>query len=117
MHEEFPEPGFNRLCDKAACRNQVHPEFEHLLEQTREQKHIHALLMKLGLKHIWKAVLQREDFHNVVKVFDGGRISYDFVVAPDVKAAIITRLRKRYGAQTYAFGNSEVGILMLKAAD
>ncbi|KUI63674.1 Shikimate kinase [Cytospora mali] len=117
LYEVIPEPDFNRLCAKVARRVEVHPEFVHLLKKVHEKQHVLALVVTSGIRRIWEGVLRHINLHNDVKVIGGGRIADGFVVTPDVKAAIVTRLREQYGVQVFAFGDSEVDIPMLKAAD
>ncbi|KAG8167024.1 hypothetical protein KVR01_002713 [Diaporthe batatas] len=117
LYEEIPEPEFERLCQVIAEEVNLHPELADLLHSGGKLRHIRAVVVTCGIKRIWEVVLQRVQSSAHVDIIGGGRISDSFVVTPEVKAAVVERLRKHYGVQVYAFGDSEVDIPMLRAAD
>lgn len=116
LYEEIPEPVFERICEVASREVVLHPELADLLKQVQSLTHVRALVVTCGIKRIWEMVLQRQSFHHV-EIIGGGRISDGLVVTPKIKAAIVERLRKHFATQVYAFGDSEVDIPMLVAAD
>lgn len=117
LYEEIPEPEFERICEVIAREVVVHPELGDLLEQVGNLTHVRAVVVTCGIKRIWEKVLQSTQSYTHVDVIGGVRVSDGFVVTPGVKAAIVERLRKHYGVQVYAFGDSEVDIPMLVAAN
>ncbi|KAH8758340.1 uracil phosphoribosyltransferase-domain-containing protein, partial [Diaporthe sp. PMI_573] len=117
LYEEIPEPEFERLCQVIASEVTLHPELADLLASVGKLRHVRAVVVTCGIKRIWEVVLQSVQSSAHVDIIGGGRISDCFVVTPGVKAAIVERLRKHYGVQVYAFGDSEVDIPMLMAAD
>lgn len=117
LYEEIPEPEFERLCHVIAEEVTLHPELADLLDSVGKLRHIRAVVVTCGIKRVWEVVLQRVQSSAHVEIIGGGRISDSFVVTRQVKAAIVERLRKHYGVQVYAFGDSEVDIPMLGAAD
>ncbi|KAI3395113.1 hypothetical protein diail_1728 [Diaporthe ilicicola] len=117
LYEEVPEPEFEQLCRLIAAEVVLHQEFVHLFEQVGHLPHVRAVVITCGIKRIWENVLRTGPASTHVDVIGGGRISDGLVVTPGVKAAIVHRLRSHYGMQVCAFGDSEVDIPMLKAAD
>lgn len=117
LYEEIPEPEYERLCQVVAEDVTLHPELADLIESVGRLRHIRAVVVTCGIKRVWEVVMQRVRSSAHVEIIGGGRISDDFVVTPGVKAAIVERLRKHYGVQVYTFGDSEVDIPMLMAAD
>lgn len=117
LYEEIPEPEFERVCQVIAKEVVLHPELADLLEQVGNLTHVRAVVVTCGIKRIWEEALQSLQSFTHVEVIGGARISDGLVVTPVVKAAIVERLRKHYGVQAYAFGDSEVDIPMLMAAD
>ena len=117
LYEEIPEAEFERVCEVVAKEVVLHPELADLLEQVGYLTHVRAMVVTCGMKRIWEEVLQSLHSFTHVEVIGGARISDGLVVTPGIKAAIVERLRKHYGVQVYAFGDSEVDIPMLVAAD
>lgn len=116
VYEEIPWPEFKQNCVVAAGQVRIHPEFEQLLRRAREQQ-VRTIVVTSGVGYIWGTVMQNSFLHNNVSVIGGGRINNGFVVTPDIKAAIVNRLREHHGLRVYAFGDSAVDIPMLKSAD
>lgn len=117
LYEEIPQPEFERLCQVIAREVVLHPELANLLKQVKDLPHVRVVVVTCGIKRIWEIVLQNGQVFARVDIIGGGRISNGLVVTPEVKAAIVERLRKHYETQVYAFGDSEVDIPMLAAAD
>ncbi|KAK7748656.1 hypothetical protein SLS53_000677 [Cytospora paraplurivora] len=116
LYEEIPWPEFRQSSVLAAHQVRIHTEFERLLLRARE-KPVRAILVTSGVGYIWETVMQNSGLDANVSVIGGGRIMNGFVVTPDIKAAIVNRLREHHGLRVYAFGDSAVDIPMLKAAD
>lgn len=117
LYEEIPQPEFERLCQVIAKKVVLHPELAGLLERLEDLTHVRAVVVTCGIKRIWEMVLQNGQASTRVDIIGGGRISDGFVVTPEIKRSIVKRLRQHYGTQVYAFGDSEVDIPMLVAAD
>lgn len=117
LYEEIPEPEFERLCQVIARKVFLNPELAGLLKQVENLMHVRAVVVTCGIKRIWEILLQSDQSSTRVDIIGGGRIADGFVVTPAVKSAIVKRIREHYGTQVYAFGDSEVDIPMLVAAD
>lgn len=117
LYEEIPEPEFERLCQVIAKKVILHPQLADLLKQVENLTHVRAVVVTCGIKRIWEMVLQSGQSSTCVDIIGGGRVADGLVITPAVKAAIVERIRNHYGTQVYAFGNGEVDIPMLVAAD
>ncbi|KAL1876452.1 hypothetical protein Daus18300_002696 [Diaporthe australafricana] len=117
LYEEIPEPEFERLCGVVANDVVLHPELDYLLQCAEQKTFVRVLVVTGGIKRIWENVLQRCRPSANVAVIGGGRVSDGLVVTPGIKASIVRRLRWHYWMKVYAFGDSEVDIPMLRAAD
>lgn len=117
LYEEIPEAEFERLCHVVAREVVLHPELAGLLKQAEDLTHVRAVVVTCGIKRIWEIILQSGQSSTRVDIIGGGRVADGLVVTPGVKATIVECLRKDYGSQVYAFGDSEVDIPMLVAAD
>ena len=75
------------------------------------------MIVSCDLRAIWERVLEREGLSNTVRVIGGGRISDGFVVTPEVKAALVSRLQDVHQKYVWAFGDSPLDMEILKKAD
>lgn len=115
--EAVNDQRFEGLCEEIASEVPVHPEFVHLVQIIAEQAHVGVAVITCGLRRVWEKVLERIGMSDMVKVIGGGRIANGFVVTPEVKGAMIDRLRSIHGAYVWAFGDSPLDLSMLRRAD
>ncbi|KAL9124883.1 MAG: hypothetical protein Q9217_005841 [Psora testacea] len=108
---------FDSLCRDVASAVTMHPEFVSLLQLLAEQKHVGAVVVTCGLRHVWDKVLEREGLSEKVKVIGGGRIADGFVVSAAIKGALVARLREAHHMYVWAFGDSPLDLDMLRKAD
>lgn len=52
-----------------------------------------------------------------VKIIGGSVLDDGYVVTPDIKKSVVSRLKDTYGAYVWAFGDSEMDLKMLRQAD
>ena len=109
---------FHDVCLRAASKVKLHPEFNSLLSDISNQDHVSVIVVTCGLQRIWEAVLKNHELQSKnINVIGGGRFSDGPVVTPQVKAAIVSSIRSKYGVRVVAIGDSPVDLPMLQAAD
>ncbi|TEA21998.1 hypothetical protein C8034_v006124 [Colletotrichum sidae] len=108
---------FDNMCASIAGLVNIHPEFSNLLQTATRDPNVGAVIVTSGIRRIWEMVMQKEGFGNSVRVVGGGRVCDGYVVTPDIKGAVVARLRNRHGLRVTAFGDSPLDLPMLKAAD
>ncbi|CAD6568849.1 MAG: hypothetical protein ASARMPRED_002077 [Alectoria sarmentosa] len=115
--ETTDDQRFDALCQDVASGVTMYPEIVSLLQLVAEQKHVGAVVVTCGLRHVWDKVLEREGLSEKVKVIGGGRIADGFVVSASVKAALVARLQEAHRICVWAFGDSPLDLDMLRKAD
>lgn len=95
----------------------MYPEFVSFLRLVAESEHVGAVVVTCGPRHIWNKILEKEGLSQKVQVVGGGRVSDGFVVTPDVKGALVDRLRDVHQLYVWAFGDSPLDLAMLCKAD
>ncbi|KEZ40761.1 Uncharacterized protein SAPIO_CDS8714 [Scedosporium apiospermum] len=120
-HEVAENGAFEALCDEASLGVTMHPEFVQFLRAVGTTPHVAVVVVTCGLSGVWERVLQREDIPRSVQVIGGGRTldSGSLVVTPQIKAAIVDRLKGDGddNRRVWAFGDSPLDIPMLLEAD
>lgn len=115
--EECSDGEFEDQCAAIATEINIYPEVKALLQHLSSHAHVGAVVVTSGLRHVWKKVLERACLADRVKVIGGGRLADGFVVTPEVKGALVTRLQDVHKMYVWAFGDSPVDMEMLKKAD
>ncbi|KAK3373065.1 uracil phosphoribosyltransferase-domain-containing protein [Lasiosphaeria ovina] len=117
LYEEAADDGeFDAVCRAVVARVTVHPEMAALVRRAAGQGHVVTLVVTCGLRRVWDMVLAREGLSERVQVVGGGRLSDGFVVTPEVKAAVVTRLHNYHHMYVWTFGDSVLDLPMLNAA-
>lgn len=111
------DKAFDRLCEDLAAKISLYPDIMGLLREAAGHRHVVAVVVTCGLRHIWEKVIQRHGLYGRVQVIGGGRFSDGFVVTPGLKSEIVTRLRNAHGLSVWAFGDSPVDVPMMSKAD
>lgn len=115
--EKYNDEEFDKLCDAIATGVHIYPEIRALLQQSSNHTHVRAVVVTSGLRRVWAKVLEREGLADSVEVIGGGRIADGFVVTPEVKGALVTRLQDVHKLYVWGFGDSPLDLEMLKKAD
>ena len=115
MYEEIDAQHYESLCDNVASSVVMYPDILSLLQTVSEHSNITAVVVTSGLKRVWQKVLGLERLP--IKVIGGDRLSYSFVVTPEVKSALVKRLQDVHKQYVWAFGDSPLDLGMLKQAD
>ena len=108
---------FDGVCLDVALAVTMYPEFVSFLRLVAESEHVGAVVVTCGPRHIWNKILEKEGLSQKVQVVGGGRVSDGFVVTPDVKGALVDRLRDVHQLYVWAFGDSPLDLAMLCKAD
>lgn len=115
--EELSSATYETLCNKAAVQAEIRPEFSSLLHVVAKQKFAKAIIVTSSHRLVWEKIIEREGLSRSVQVIGGGRLSDGFVVTPEVKEFLVTRLRHHYLVTTWVFGDDLLDLGMLIAAD
>ncbi|KAI8241640.1 Uracil phosphoribosyltransferase [Colletotrichum sp. SAR 10_96] len=107
---------FEVLCDSVASRVFIYPEFLALLHAEEKKSNKGVVVISCGIRRVWEKILAREGLSGVT-IIGGGRIADGYVVTPEVKSAVVSRLQNHHNLYVYAFGDSPMDLPMLKAAD
>ncbi|KAK1846943.1 uracil phosphoribosyltransferase [Colletotrichum chrysophilum] len=116
LRYEDIEYKFEVLCDGVASRVFIYPEFLALLHAAEKKSNVGVVVVTCGIRRVWEKILAREGLCNVT-IIGGSRIADGYVVTPEVKAAVVSRLQNHHNLYVYAFGDSPMDLPMLKAAD
>ncbi|CAI0654847.1 unnamed protein product [Colletotrichum noveboracense] len=116
LRYEDMEYKFEVLCDGVASRVFIYPEFLALLHAAEKKSNMGVVVVSCGIRRVWEKILAREGLSSVT-IIGGGRIADGYVVTPEVKAAVVSRLQHHHNLYVYAFGDSPMDLPMLKAAD
>ncbi|KAK0710675.1 uracil phosphoribosyltransferase-domain-containing protein [Lasiosphaeris hirsuta] len=100
-----------------AAYQAVHPELLGLLKLAGTCKHrVTVFVVTCGLQKIWNLVMQKCGLERSVKVIGSEDSPSGLIVTAEVKAALVSRLREKYGLYVWAFGDSPLDLPMMKAA-
>ncbi|KAK6214832.1 uracil phosphoribosyltransferase [Colletotrichum tabaci] len=116
LYEET-HPHFDDLCSEVASATTMHPEFVVLIRAVEKASHAGAVVVTCGIRQVWEKILEREGLAKSVKVIGGGRLADGYVVDPQIKAAIVSRLQRPHNLFVWAFGDSPMDLPMLEMAD
>jgi uracil phosphoribosyltransferase/phosphoserine phosphatase/adenylate kinase len=114
--EQVPQDEFNAICAGVASSVTLHPEMLSFLRHVGKHRHIAAVVVTCGLRLVWEMVLANAGLSKTVQVVGGGRISDGFVMTPEVKGALIARMRDVHGLYTWAIGDSPLDLPMMHEA-
>ncbi|OAA50246.1 HAD-like domain protein [Cordyceps fumosorosea ARSEF 2679] len=118
LYEEAAnDADFETLCERLASSITVHPEFITLFQQVCSHGHVRVVVLTCGIRRVWQVVLEKAGFGDSIKVIGGGRILDEVVITPQIKAQVVSSLRKQSGLYVWAFGDSPLDLPMLEAAD
>ncbi|KAF2257655.1 uracil phosphoribosyltransferase [Lojkania enalia] len=115
--DTFNDEEFEAACKSVAKKVSVRPEILNLLKGIMDTQYVGAMVVTCGLRRVWEIVLKNIGLSERVKVIGGNRIKDYYVVTPEVKAAVVIRLRDFHQLYVCAFGDSPLDIAMLKEAD
>lgn len=114
--EHFNDQAFDTICEAVASEVTMYLDVVSLLQRIASESHVRAVVVTSSLRRVWEKVLKREGVSTTVDLIGGGRLADGFVVTPEVKGAITSHLRKTHALCVWAFGDSPLDLLMLKAA-
>ncbi|EZF11522.1 hypothetical protein H112_07335 [Trichophyton rubrum D6] len=115
--ESGDDQEFDRICSEVVAGVSMYPEFVCLLHRVAEQEHVRAVVITCGIKRVWEKVMEKERLSGIVKIIGSGRIADGPVITGHVKGELVSYLQSKYHMKVWAFGDSPLGIDMLKVAD
>jgi uracil phosphoribosyltransferase len=95
----------------------LYPEIDTLLREVAGRDHTGVVVVTCGLRRVWELVLQAARLSASVAVVGGSRIDDRYVVTPEVKAAVVAHLQRKYHTHVCAIGDSPLDVPMLEQAD
>lgn len=75
------------------------------------------MVVTCGPRRVWDLIIERAGLSDKAKIIGGDRLSDGFVVAPAVKAALVSHLQEVHGLYVWAFRDSPLDLPMLRKAD
>ncbi|KAI5300451.1 hypothetical protein KEM56_002451 [Ascosphaera pollenicola] len=107
----------DQLCLKVAKAVKLYPQMETLLRLAANSRSVSAVIVTCGLRRIWENVLERYGWKGKIAVIGMDETSNGFVVTPQVKEEIVSRLIDGYDMHVHGFGDSPTDLGMLKRAN
>ncbi|KAF2099027.1 hypothetical protein NA57DRAFT_66204 [Rhizodiscina lignyota] len=111
------DEGFEWICRDVEQYVTMHSEFALLLGLVQEQPHVGVAIVTCGLRRVWEILFAKAGLLDRVTIIGGGRIKDEFVVTPQVKAALVSHLQEVHKLKVWAFGDSPLDLEMMKKAD
>ena len=108
---------YDRRCVEVAEKIKIYAEFLHLIRSVAKDRSIGVAVLTCGVSRIWSLVLEREGLSDTVRVIGSGRLENKFIVTPQDKYEVVTRLQQKYNLYVWAFGDSPLDLPMLQKAD
>jgi uracil phosphoribosyltransferase/adenylate kinase/phosphoserine phosphatase len=108
---------FKLACSKVVARIKIRPEFKQLLSEIADSESAGVVVATCGIGSIWREVLQRDVPGKDITVIGCNESIGGYVVTPETKANLVTRLRDDHNMYVCAIGDSHVDIEMLTRAD
>jgi peroxiredoxin family protein len=71
---------FHQVCEEAASRITICPEFMSLLQLAAREKYLEVVIVTSGLRRIWEMVLKRENLSDTIAIIGGGCLADAYVV-------------------------------------
>lgn len=85
---------FEVLCHAVVSEISLYPVIECFLYLAATQEHVGVTVVTCGLRRVWQLVFKSPGIGDKVAVIGGGRISDGYVVAGEVKRAVVSHLRR-----------------------
>jgi uracil phosphoribosyltransferase/adenylate kinase/phosphoserine phosphatase len=117
LYDQVDATDFENACSKAVEKIRIRPEFKQLLSKIADSESVGVVVATCGIKSIWTRVLQRDVPNSNITVIGGNESIDGYVVTPETKANLVTRLRDDHGLHVCAIGDSHVDVEMLTRAD
>lgn len=118
LYEDWSDSDkFETICDQMTGDINLYPEIVSLLHRVASEDHVGAVIVTCGLAYVWERILQNANLADKVKVIGGCRFSEGYVVTPEVKGAVVSRLREKHGLYVWAFGDSPLDLAMMEKAN
>ena len=116
LYEQVGYTRFEKACSEVAPMIKLRPEFKQLLGLIGGSETVGVVVATCGIKSIWNQVLRCEFPGNNFTIIGGNSID-EYVVTPETKAKLVTRLRDDHKLHVCAIGDSLVDVGMLTQAD
>ncbi|KAF2433054.1 hypothetical protein EJ08DRAFT_709196 [Tothia fuscella] len=119
LYEDLPrEELFEPTCDDVARSLNIFPELKQIFDKLSENLHVGVIVITCGVCEVWEKKLQQLACSDRMKVIGAtsGLVADSFVVTPEVKAALVERLRDKHQLSVWVFGDSPLDLPMMKEA-
>lgn len=108
---------YEALCLDIALVMRMYPEFVSLLHHAAGTAHVGVVWSPVAHVVFGTWIIERAGLSDKAKIIGKDRLSDGFVVAPAVKAALVSHLQEVHGLYVWAFGGSPLDLPMLRKAD
>jgi phosphoserine phosphatase/adenylate kinase len=117
LYDGVDDADFAQVRSEVVSRIKIRPEFKQLLSMIAASESVGVVVATCGIGSIWKEVLQRDVPNSNITVIGRNEFISGYVVTPETKANLVTRLRDDHGLYVCAIGDSHVDVEMLTRAD
>lgn len=117
LYDQVDSTEFEKACSKVVEKIEIRPEFKQLLSKIANSESVGVVVATCGIGSIWKQVLQRDVPNSNFTVIGCNEFIDGYVVTPETKANLVTRLRDDHNLYVCAIGDSQVDVEMLTRAD
>jgi uracil phosphoribosyltransferase/adenylate kinase/phosphoserine phosphatase len=117
LYDHVDDADFEKACKEVVSQIEIRPEFKQLLSKIADSESVGVVVATCGIGSIWKKVLQRDVPGKDITVIGRNEFIDGYVVTPEIKANLVTRLRDDHGLYVCAIGDSHVDVEMLTRAD
>lgn len=114
FYSKIQMDSYHKACDYSAKSVIPYPEFISFIKESRQYAEV--ILITSGLARIWKNFLENQNLDSIHLLGGNFFPEDEYVVDKNAKGIAIDELRK-YGKNSFAFGDSLVDFEMLKKAD
>ena len=117
LYDQVDSTEFEKACSKVVEKIEIRPELKQLLSKIANSESVGVVVATCGIGSIWKQVLQRDVPNSNFTVIGCNEFIDGYVVTPETKANLVTRLRDDHNLYVCAIGDSHVDVEMLTKAD
>jgi uracil phosphoribosyltransferase/adenylate kinase/phosphoserine phosphatase len=117
LYDHVDDADFEKACKEVVSQIEIRPEFKQLLSKIADSESVGVVVATCGIGSIWKKVLQRDVPGKDITVIGRNEFIDGYVVTPETKANLVTRLRDDHGLYVCAIGDSHVDVEMFTRAD
>jgi uracil phosphoribosyltransferase/adenylate kinase/soluble P-type ATPase len=117
LYDQVDVADFKEACSKVVARIKIRPEFKQVLSEIADSESVGVVVATGGIGSIWEKGLQRDVPGKDITVIGRNEFIDGYVVTPETKANLVTKLRDDHNMYVCAIGDSHVDVEMLTRGD